>query len=80
LLAGFDQRGGWLAGVDVASDKHLWVLQVYDNRRDPALEGDVQDVFLRTRIGRNDRTRLIENERRGRFVVDPALRTVKPAP
>lgn len=80
LLAGFDQMGGWLAAVDIASGKQLWVLKVYDNRRDPSLEGDVQDIFFRSMARQADGTLLIENERRGRFVVDPSTRAVSPAP
>jgi len=80
LLAGLDQMGGWLAAVEVASGKQLWVLKVYDNRRDPTLEGDAQDVFFRSMTRQADGSLLIENERRGRFVVDPAARTVSPAP
>jgi hypothetical protein len=80
LTAGLDQMGGYLAAIDIASGRQLWVLKVYDNRRDPALEGDVQDVFFRSMTRQADGTLLIENERRLRFVVDPATRSVTPAP
>ena len=80
LLAGYDQMGGWLAATDVANGQQLWVLKVYDNRRDPTLEGDVQDVFFRSMTRQPDGRLLIENERRARFVVDPAARSVAPAP
>jgi hypothetical protein len=80
LLVGLDQMGGWLAAVDIASGQQLWVLKVYDNRRDPSLEGDAQDVFFRSMSRQPDGTLLIENERRRRFVVDPSRRSVAPAP
>lgn len=80
LLAGFDQMGGWLEAVDAVSGERLWVLKVYENRRDPTLEGDAQDVFFRSMSRQSDGTLLVENERRGRFVVDPKARTVSPAP
>lgn len=80
LLAGLDQMGGWLAAVDVASGQQPWVLKVYENHRDPTLEGDAQDVSFRSMVRRSDGTLLIENERRGRFVVDPAARPASPRP
>jgi len=80
LTAGLDQMGGYLAAIDIASGRTLWTLKVYDNRRDPALEGDVQDVFFRSMTLQPDGKLLIENERRARFVVDPATRTSTPTP
>ena len=72
--------GGWLAAVDVASGRQLWVLKVYGNGREPTLEGNIQDVFFRTMVRQACATLLIENERRGRFAGDPASRTIAPAP
>lgn len=80
LVAGLDQMGGYLAAVDVATGEQLWVLKVHDNRRDPALEGDVQDVFFRSMVLQPDGRLLIENERRARFVVDTAARTAVAVP
>jgi hypothetical protein len=80
LTAGLDQMGGYLAAVDPATGHQLWTLKVYDNRRDPALEGDVQDVFFRSMTLQADGKLLIENERRVRFVVDTAARTATAAP
>ena len=39
------QVGGLLAAYS-ATGEQLWTLKVYDNRRKPELEGDVQDVFF----------------------------------
>jgi len=80
LLAGFDQMGGYLSAYDEASGKLLWSLKIYDNRRDPAREGDVQDVFFKSMKAQGDGTLLIENERGKRFVVDPKSRAVTAAP
>jgi len=79
LVAGLDQMGGYLAAIDIASGRTLWTLKVYDNRRDPALEGDVQDVFFRSMTLQPDGKLLVENERGARFVVDPSARTATPA-
>ncbi len=80
LAIGLEQMGGYLAAVDPGTGKSLWTLKIYDNRRDPALEGDVQDVFFRSMTLQADGKLLIENERRGRFMVDPVTRTVVAAP
>jgi hypothetical protein len=77
LLAGFDQMGGYLAAY--AGDQQLWTLKVYDNKRDPVREGDVQDVFFKSMTLQADGTLLIENERGARFIVDPKARTSTPA-
>jgi hypothetical protein len=69
--------GGYLAAYHEESGEQLWTLKVYDNRRDPQREGDVQDVFFRSMTMRDDGKLLIENERGPRFVVDPASRSVE---
>jgi hypothetical protein len=78
LVAGFDQMGGYLAAVDGESGQQLWTLKVYENKRLSDKEGDVQDVFFKSMSAQPDGTLLIENERGGRFVVDPADRTSRP--
>lgn len=80
LLAGQDQMGGYLAAIDERSGERLWLLKVYDNRRQGGREGDAQDVFFKTMTLQADGTLLIENERGARFVVDPATRTIHPLP
>lgn len=79
LMAGFDQMGGYLAAYDEASGQQLWTLKVYDNKRLPGKEGDVQDVFFKSMTLQPDGTLLIENERRARFVVDVKARTATAA-
>lgn len=78
LLEGFDQMGGYLAAFDVETGSQLWTLKVYENKRLPEKEGDVQDVFFKSMTAQPDGSLLIENERGGRFVVDPASRTSRP--
>jgi outer membrane protein assembly factor BamB len=78
LLAGFDQMGGYLAAYDDRTGEQLWTLKVYDNKRDPAMEGDVQDVFFKSMTLTSDGRLLIENERGARFVVDPRTPSVEP--
>ncbi len=80
LAAGFDQMGGYLAAYEESSGRQLWTLKVYDNRRIPGKEGDVQDVFFKSMTLQADGTLLIETERRARFTVDTKARTVTPAP
>lgn len=80
LVAGLDQMGGYLSARDAKSNSELWTLKVYDNRRDQAREGDVQDVFFESMTVQTGGTLLIENERGKRFLVDPKARTSTPAP
>jgi hypothetical protein len=80
LLAGYDQMGGYLLAWDEVSGEQLWTLKVYDNQRHAGKEGDVQDVFFKSMTLLPDGKLLIENERGGRFAVDPAMRTVVPLP
>lgn len=78
LIAGFDQMGGYLAAYAESGSEPLWTLRVYDNRRDPEREGDVQDVFFRSMTLREDGRLRIENERGATFLVDPTTRSVEP--
>jgi hypothetical protein len=43
---GFEQNGGILLATDVATNKELWVLQIYKTEYDPQEEADVQDVYF----------------------------------
>lgn len=80
LLAGFEQMGGYMAAIDDASGEQLWTLKVYDNRRDPEREGDVQDIFFKSMTLQDDGSMLIENERGARFIVDLKSRSVDAIP
>jgi hypothetical protein len=74
------QVGGLLSASEDATGRALWTLAVYDNRRDPALEGDAQDVFFREMRFEPDGSLLIVNERGERFSVDVRARTSTPLP
>ena len=69
------QVGGLLTAIDTATGKTLWTLVVYDNKRSPELEGDVQDVFFREMHFQPDGKLLIVNERGERYRVDLDART-----
>lgn len=75
-LLGEEQVTGFLAGFDDRTGQRLWTLKVYEVRRDPAREADVQDIFF-TRMEVTGEGRLvIENEAGNRYEIDPESRTV----
>lgn len=77
---GYDQLTGYLMATDQDSGERLWVVKVYDLRRDPNIEGDVQDVyFSRMELIPGKNRLLVENEARQRFIVDLDDRTVAAA-
>lgn len=74
---GLGQNGGHIAAIDEKTGKELWVLRVYRIVYDGDMEDDKQDLFITGLSIRRDPDRLVvENERGGRYVVDPATRTV----
>lgn len=76
---GLGHNGGVIEAVDALSGARRWLLQVYTSPRDPALESDVQDIFI-TRLRRAGRGHiLVEDERGRRWRVDLASRAVTPA-
>ena len=75
---GLGQNGGYIAAIDPASGKEAWTLKVYDIAYDPDLEGDVQDVFIKSMAKTLFGQKLNITDERGRgYVVDPSTRTVK---
>lgn len=72
------QVGGLLAAYNL-QDEVLWTMKVYDNRRRPELEGDVQDVFFRSMSAEPDGRLRIVNERSKTFLVDVKTRSVTAA-
>lgn len=76
---GLGQNGGYIAAIDRATGKEMWTLKVYDVRYDPALEGDVQDVFI-TSLAKSasGRELIVTDERGRRYIVDPQTRLVRP--
>ena len=74
------QVGGLIAACDAASGRHLWTLAVFDNIRQPGLEGDVQDVFVSALRFDADGVLHVTDEHGRHWLVDVAARTSAPAP
>jgi hypothetical protein len=70
--------GGLLAAYNLQG-KVLWTMKVYDSRRRPELEGDVQDVFFSEMSAEPDGRLRVVNERGDIFLVDVKTRTVTAA-
>lgn len=73
---------GVVEAYDVSRKGTLWYKQIYVIRRDPELEGDVQDVFiteLKQLTPTDSHQRLeVRNEAGGRFILDLQSLDVKP--
>lgn len=76
---GEGQVTGFLTAFDDRTGERLWTLKVYDVRRDPNREADVQDIFFTRMEMTGDGRLAIENEAGNRYEVDPKDRTVTPA-
>jgi hypothetical protein len=75
---GLGQNGGYIAAIDPASGKEAWTLKIYHVAYEGDLEGDVQDVFIKSMSKTLFGQKLNVADERGRaYVVDPATRTVK---
>lgn len=78
---GLPQNGGYISAVDEKTGVELWLVQVYQIKYDPGLEGDVQDVFIRKiSVGKDENTLLIENDKRETFSLNLKSRKVKKDP
>lgn len=73
---GLDQNGGYIEAQDRKTGARLWTLKVYDNHLDPALEGDVQDVFI-TSLKRHGHTLDVVDEKGRHYRVDVRKRSVR---
>lgn len=73
------QVGGFLAAYG-AKGEMLWTIKIYDNRRKPGLEGDVQDVYFSSMSLDPDGRLRIVNERGDTFLVDVKTRNVTALP
>jgi hypothetical protein len=75
---GLGQNGGYVAAIDEASGRELWVQRIYAVRYDRGLEGDKQDVFITgLTLVPAARALLIENERGARYRLDLRTRKVR---
>lgn len=66
---------GFVVATEKATRRELWRRRIYEVLRDPALEADVQDVFINSLEVVNGRL-LIRNERGDAFLLDPTTRAV----
>lgn len=71
------EKGGHVQAFDKKTGKLLWVRQVYQVKVDPALEGDVQDVFITSLKLRGRSKLVVQNERKERFEMDLASGKVR---
>jgi hypothetical protein len=76
-----DDSGRWLAAYDVATDKLLWGVKVYDTPQIAELERDVQAVYFASlRLDEGGTGLLVSNERGRRFTIDLATHAVRELP
>jgi hypothetical protein len=74
---GLDQNGGYLAAHDKKTGEKLWTLKIYDTKIDPALERDVQDVFI-TELRKQGQFLEVTDEKGRHYRVDVKKRSVQP--
>jgi hypothetical protein len=75
---GLPQNGGYIAAVDTATNKELWVVRVYEVAYDKDIEDDKRDVYItRLELRRSGERLLIENERQERFALNLKDRTIE---
>lgn len=75
---GLSQNGGYIAAYDANSSKELWILKVYEVLYDPALESDVQDIFIISMSKTLFTGKLIVKDEKSReYVIDPEKRKVE---
>jgi len=70
-----DGRRGYIEAWDIRTNKKLWDLTVFTNRIDPALEEDVQWVFIKA-LNIRDGTLIVTSERDKIYRVDLKTKTV----
>ena len=76
--AGAGQAGGLLDIIDDKSGTIEATIKVYDNKRDPGIEGDVQDIFFASMAFDGDGRLIVTDEVGRRFAVDVKARTSVP--
>lgn len=75
---GLPQDGGYLAAVDAASGRELWLLRVYETAYDAQRERDVQDTFIvEVKVDGTGRRLAVRDELGRVWIVDPATRQVQ---
>ena len=77
---GLEQNGGYIAAYDLATNRELWLLKVYDVVYDQEMEGDKQDLFIEE-LSLDDEGRLLVTDERGEvYFVDVENRRVIETP
>jgi hypothetical protein len=66
---------GFVIATDTTSHKELWRERIYTVKIDPALERDVQDVFI-TSLVEEKGSLIVTNERGESYALDLATRKV----
>jgi hypothetical protein len=64
-----DGRRAYIEAWDVQTNKKLWELTVFTNRRDPTLEEDVQWIFIKS-LGLRDGMLMVTSERGKTYQID----------
>jgi hypothetical protein len=78
---GFEQNGGVVASVDKKSGQELWTVVLYRVQYDAAEEADAQDVYITAlQLSRDGKELTVTDERKRRFAVKLADRTVREIP
>ena len=74
---GFTQAGGVIAAIDVAKDKQLWAVQLYETKFDPAEERDAQEVYVsELRIDTKTQALIATDERKRHWMIKLADHSV----
>jgi len=66
---GTHRKMGLLEARDLKSGKLIWSRQIYAVKYDPDMEGDVQDVFIKS-INVEGNSLIITNERNSKYQLD----------
>ena len=66
---GMQKQMGFIEARDVKSGKLIWSRQIYAVKYDPDMEGDVQDVFIKS-INVEGNSLIITNERNSKYQLD----------
>jgi hypothetical protein len=66
---GTHKQMGFIEARDLKSGKLIWSRQIYAVKYDPGLEGDVQDVFIKS-ITVEGNNLIITNERNSKYQLD----------
>jgi len=66
---GTQKQMGFIEARDLKSGKLIWSRQIYAVKYDPDLEGDVQDVFIKS-ITVEGNNLIITNERNSKYQLD----------